>query len=100
MKWCATFRSTRAARWAVRRGLIGRPQLAVIGSLGGLWSPDRVVAETPWRHRKLEGGGGGSIDIGVHQMHWLRYVMGEVAWVSAVTRTLEPERTCATRRAM
>jgi len=28
----------------------------------------------------------------VHQMHWLRYVMGEVAWVSAVTRTLEPER--------
>lgn len=86
------FKATRAARWAVRRGLIGRPQLAVIGSLGGLWSPDRVVAETPWRHRKLEGGGGGSLDIGVHQMHWLRYVMGEVAWVSAVTRILEPER--------
>lgn len=85
-------KSTRAARWAVRRGLIGRPQLAVFGSLGGLWSPDRVVAQTPWRHRKLEAGGGGTMDIGVHQMHWLRYVMGEVAWVSAVTRTLEPER--------
>jgi predicted dehydrogenase len=66
--------------------------MALVGSLGGLWSPDKVVAETPWRHHKLEGGGGGSIDIGVHQFHLLRYVFGEVAWVSAVTRTFEPIR--------
>lgn len=83
---------TRAAGWAVRQGLIGEPQLALIGSLGGLWSPDRIVAETPWRHNKLLGGGGGSIDIGVHQFHLLRYVFGEVAWVSAVARTFEPFR--------
>jgi predicted dehydrogenase len=76
----------------VRKGLIGAPQLAVMGSLGGLWSPDKVVADTPWRHNKLEGGGGGSIDIGVHQFHFLRYVFGEVAWISAVARTLEPVR--------
>ncbi len=82
----------RAAAWAVRQGLIGQPQMALIGSLGGLWSPDKIVAETPWRHHKLEGGGGGSIDIGVHQFHWLRYVFGEVAWVSAVVRTFEPMR--------
>ncbi|MCS7219897.1 MAG: Gfo/Idh/MocA family oxidoreductase [Anaerolineae bacterium] len=85
-------RIVRAAHWAVRRGLIGRPQMAIIGSLGGLWSPDRVVADTPWRHRKLEAGGGGAVDIGVHHFHWLRYVLGEVAWVSAVTRTFEPVR--------
>lgn len=85
-------RFTRAARWAVEKGLIGEPQMALIGSLGGLWSPDKVVADTPWRHRKLEGGGGGSIDIGVHQFHLLRYVFGEVAWVNAVARTLEPVR--------
>lgn len=83
---------TRAAGWAVRRGLIGRPQMAVLGSLGGLWSPDKVVADTPWRHRKLLAGGGGTIDIGVHQFHLLRYVFGEVAWVCAVTKTLEPKR--------
>ncbi len=85
-------RLVRAMHWAVQRGLIGRPQMAVIGSLGGLWSPDRVVADTPWRHRKLEAGGGGAVDIGVHHFHWLRYVFGEVAWVSAVTRTFEPVR--------
>ncbi len=85
-------RFTRAVSWAVRKGLIGRPQMAVIGSLGGLWSPDRVVADTPWRHRKLEAGGGGSVDIGVHHFHILRYAFGEVAWVSAVTRTFEPVR--------
>jgi predicted dehydrogenase len=83
---------TRAAGWAVRRGLIGEPQMALIGSIGGLWSPDVIVAETPWRHRKLLGGGGGTIDIGVHLFHLLRYVFGEVAWVSATTRTFETER--------
>lgn len=85
-------RFTRAAGWAVHQGLIGQPQMALVGSLGGLWSPDKVVAETPWRHYKLWGGGGGSIDIGVHQFHLLRYVFGEVAWVSAVARTFEPVR--------
>jgi predicted dehydrogenase len=85
-------RFTRAFGWAVRRGLIGDPQMALIGSLGGLWSPDKVVADTPWRHYKLQGGGGGSIDIGVHQFHLLRYVFGEVAWVSAVARAFEPVR--------
>ena len=83
---------TRAMNWAVQSGLIGEPQVALMGSLGGFWSPDRVVADTPWRHRKLEGGGGGSIDIGVHHMHWLRYVIGEVASVNALARTFEPER--------
>lgn len=82
----------RAAAWAVQSGRIGRPQMAVAGSLGGLWSPAKVVAETPWRHRKLRGGGGGTIDIGVHQFHLLRYVFGEVDWVSAITPTLEPNR--------
>jgi predicted dehydrogenase len=85
-------RFTRAAGWAVRQGLIGRPQMALVGSLGGLWSPDKVVADTPWRHDKLQGGGGGSIDIGVHQFHLLRYVFGEVAWINAVARTFEPVR--------
>src|SRR3954447_2211578 len=84
--------AVRAAAWAVRAGLIGPVQAAVMGGLGGLWSPDRILAGAPWRHHKLLGGGGGSIDIGVHQMHWLRYVVGEVAAVGATARTLEPWR--------
>ena len=82
----------RVAHWVLREGLIGDLQLAIIGSLGGIWSPTKIVAETAWRHDKLRAGGGGAIDIGVHAMHWLRYVCGEVATVSATVRTLEPER--------
>jgi len=84
--------ATRAMGWAVRTGLIGRVQVAIMGGLGGLWSPDRVVADTPWRHEKQRGGGGGSIDIGVHQLHWMRYVVGEIASVGAVARAYEPVR--------
>ena len=81
---------TRAAAWAIRSGLIGDLQLALFGGIGGLWSPHKIVGETPWRHRKLEGGGGGAIDIGVHVMHMVRYVCGEVAAVSGTVRTFEP----------
>ena len=83
---------TRAMAWAVNQGLIGDLQLALFGGIGGLWSPDKIVAETPWRHRKLEGAGGGAIDIGVHVMHWVRYVCGEIAAVSGTVRTFEPVR--------
>jgi predicted dehydrogenase len=83
---------TRAAAWAIRSGLIGDLQLALFGGIGGLWSPHKIVGETPWRHRKLEGGGGGAIDIGVHVMHMVRYVCGEVAAVSGTVRTFEPLR--------
>jgi predicted dehydrogenase len=83
----------RAQHWAVASGLIGVPQFASMGVLGGLWSPNKIVAETPWRHDKMRAGGGGSIDIGVHQMDWLRYVMGEVESVSAMTGIYAPERT-------
>lgn len=89
----ARFRNVyRATRWAFDTGLLGTPQMAVLGSVGGMWSPDRVVAQTPWRHVKHLAGGGGSIDIGVHQMDVVRYVMGEVAGVQALVRTFEPER--------
>jgi predicted dehydrogenase len=84
--------SVRAAHWVVQKGIIGDMQMALLGSVGGFWSPDKIVAETPWRHRKLEGGGGGAIDIGVHAMHWVRYVCGDIYSVQAAVRTFEPVR--------
>jgi len=83
---------TRAQRQAIDAGLIGRPQLWLSGGIGGEWAPDRVVAGTPWRHRRLSTGGGPAIDHGVHLMHQLRYLMGPVRQVSALTATLEPYR--------
>ena len=83
---------TRALRTALDTGLIGRPQLWLSGGVGGEWAPDRVVAHTPWRHRKLEAGGGPAIDHGVHLMHQLRYLLGPVRKISALTAKLEPYR--------
>ena len=82
----------RVAHWVVQQGLIGKLQMVFIGGIGGPWSPDKIVAETPWRHKKLLAGGGGAIDIGVHAMHWLRYVCGEVATIQGIVRTFEPLR--------
>jgi predicted dehydrogenase len=91
----ARFRpQVRAVRWAFESGLLGQPQLAMLGALGGPWSPDRVVAATPWRHQKVKAGGGASLDIGVHHMDTVRYVLGEVESVQALVGTLEAERFC------
>jgi predicted dehydrogenase len=83
---------SRSLRWVLEQGLVGNPQLWLSGGIGGEWSPDRVVAHTPWRHRKLEAGGGPAIDHGVHLMHQIRYLMGDLDEVSALTRTWEPTR--------
>ena len=84
--------SNRAANWIMQQRLIGEPQLWISGSIGNDWSPDNMVARTAWRHRKLEAGGGGSLDIGVHLFHQIQYLMGPVTEVSALAKTLEPER--------
>ncbi len=85
--------SARLARWLIDRGELGRIQMAASVSIGTAeWSPDRVVADTPWRHDRLIAGGGASLDIGVHLAHRLRYLVGEVRTMTAVARVFEPER--------
>ncbi len=83
---------TRALKWVLDQDLIGRLQLWLSVGVGGEWAPDRIVAHTPWRHQKLEGGGGPAIDLGVHLMHQIRYLMGPVGEISALARTMEDKR--------
>jgi predicted dehydrogenase len=66
--------------------------MVLSGAVGNVWSPDKVVASTPWRHRKIEAGGGGTLDIGAHLFDHLRYQCGEIDEVSALARTFEPVR--------
>lgn len=86
------FESTRATGWAVQSGLLGQVQMVLAGGVGNIWSPDAIVAKTAWRHRKLEAGGGGTLDIGAHLFDRLRYQCGEIEEVSALARALEPTR--------
>jgi predicted dehydrogenase len=86
--------NARVARWVIDQGYLGDIQMIARWGIGTLeWSPDRVVAETPWRHQKLFAGGGASLDIGVHLLHELRYLAGPIDTVSGVTRIFEPSRT-------
>jgi predicted dehydrogenase len=84
----------RMAHWLIDQGYLGDLQMLARWSIGTHdWSPDGIVADTPWRHQKLLGGAGASLDIGVHLLHEFRYLAGRIASVSAVTRIFEPTRT-------
>jgi 1,5-anhydro-D-fructose reductase (1,5-anhydro-D-mannitol-forming) len=84
---------TRHARFLIDEGYLGDIQMAAWWDIGTLeWSPDKIVAETPWRHKKLIGGAGSSLDIGVHWFDRLRYLVGEIKDLSAVMRTFEKKR--------
>jgi 1,5-anhydro-D-fructose reductase (1,5-anhydro-D-mannitol-forming) len=85
--------ATRISRWALDQGLIGDVQMAAWWDIGTAeWSPDKIVAETPWRHKKVIGGAGSSLDIGVHWFDRLRHLVGEIDTMSAVTRVFEKKR--------
>ncbi len=83
---------TRAAGWAVRKGLIGEPRLLISAGVDGRWAPARIVADKAWHHRKLEIGGHATLDWGVHHFDQLRYILGEVEWIYGDSRVLEPTR--------
>ncbi|NSW91286.1 MAG: Gfo/Idh/MocA family oxidoreductase [Firmicutes bacterium] len=84
--------SARLTRWAVESNIIGQPQTAIGINIGGYWSPDKIVANTPWRHNKLTAGAGASLDVFVHDFHKLRYAFGDIEEVYAVVKSLEPTR--------
>ncbi len=82
----------RMSKWVIDQGFIGDVQIVLSGIMGGYWSPDKIVAETSWRHKKLFAGGGATVDMGVHVFHILRYLCGEIDEVSSLVETLEKER--------
>ena len=85
--------STRRARWVIDEGYLGDIQMIAMWAIGTPeWSPDKVVAQTPWRHKKLEAGGGASLDIGVHLLHEFRYLAGELESMFGMMRVFEPIR--------
>ncbi len=82
---------SRHLRWLFEAGRIGRPQIVLMGSVGARWAPDRVVADTPWRHRRIEAGGI-ALDVGVHRFDLVRHLAGEIRDIQARTAIVEPVR--------
>ena len=82
----------RRMKWAFGPdGPLGAVQLAFFGNAGAWWAPNQIVAETPWRHQLIEGGGI-ALDMGPHWFDLVRYVAGEVKNVMGRTAVVEPVR--------
>lgn len=82
---------TRHWKWLFESGVGGALQMVLFGVIGAWWAPNRIVAETPWRHR-LDEGGGLSLDMGVHQFDIVRHLAGEIKSVTGRTAIVEPRR--------
>ncbi|NLS96941.1 MAG: Gfo/Idh/MocA family oxidoreductase [Planctomycetaceae bacterium] len=82
---------TRHLKWLFDSGRIGELQIMLLGSVGARWAPNSVVADTPWRHRRVEGGGI-SLDVGVHRFDLIRALGGEIRDIQARTAVVEPVR--------
>lgn len=83
--------STRHLRWLLDSGKLGQPELVLGGFVAAWWAPDRIVADTPWRHYQADGGGI-TLDMGVHLMHWIRLMAGHPQDIRGTTAVVEPIR--------
>ncbi len=77
--------------WLFHGGPGGRLQMILSGNIARWWAPNRIVAETPWRHKLLEAGGI-TLDLGVHQFNVIRHLAGEVKSVDGRVSVIEPRR--------
>ncbi len=88
----ARFRpAARHLHWLFHGGPGGKLQLVLAGNIARWWAPDLIVAETPWRHKRLEAGGI-TLDLGVHQFNLIRHVAGDVVAVEGRASIVEPRR--------
>jgi len=81
----------RQVKWLFDSGILGKPQMILFGNVGNWWTPNRIVAHTPWRHIKAEAGGI-TLDMGVHLFDIVRYLGGQVTSINGHTAIVEPER--------
>ncbi|MDF1813701.1 MAG: Gfo/Idh/MocA family oxidoreductase [Verrucomicrobiales bacterium] len=73
-------------------GPAGNLQIALMGNVGTWWAPDLIVAETPWRHELIQGGGI-TLDLGPHFFDMIRYIGGgEIKSISGQTEVVEATR--------
>ncbi len=82
----------RMTKWAIDQGYVGEVQMIVNAIMGCYWSPDKIVGTTPWRHKKLTGGGGPVVDFGAHIFDMARYYGGEIEEVEGITKVFENVR--------
>ncbi|MFT5465836.1 MAG: putative dehydrogenase [Verrucomicrobiales bacterium] len=71
--------------------VLGDLQMVLLGAAGKWWAPNKIVAETPWRHKLIEAGGI-ALDLGPHMFDLVRYIAGEMKTVMGRTDVVEKTR--------
>ncbi|MBY0587222.1 Gfo/Idh/MocA family oxidoreductase [bacterium] len=82
---------TEALSWLFRTGRGGTLQMMLYGYIGAWWAPNRIVADTPWRHQRVEGGGI-TVDIGVHFFDQMFLLAGLPRRITGRAHIIEPRR--------
>lgn len=78
------------ARALVQAGAIGELRHGRVGLFHGSYlDPSRPIS---WRLRLATAGGGAMLDLGVHDIDVLRFILGEVRVVRGSARTVVPQR--------
>ncbi|TMB84055.1 MAG: Gfo/Idh/MocA family oxidoreductase, partial [Chloroflexi bacterium] len=78
------------ARALIREGAIGEVRHGRTGSFHGSYlDPARPIS---WRLRAASAGGGAMLDLGVHLIDALRFLLGDARLVAASARTVVPSR--------
>ncbi len=75
---------SRTIHWCIQKGMIGVPRMMFWDDVSW-WTHYR-----DWRHHKLQSGGGGVLDVGVHFADMWRYLLGDANEIYAITKTYEP----------
>lgn len=79
-----------AAHSAIKQGVIGKPY----AFRGEILHSSYLPVEKPmtWRLEKSKSGGGALVDLGVHLIDLVRFLLGDVKMVSCTTKTVVKER--------
>jgi len=76
--------SSRVFHWCIQKGMIGAPRMMFWDDVSW-WTHYR-----DWRHHKLQSGGGGVLDVGVHFADLWRYLFGDAEESYSITKIYEP----------
>ena len=83
----------RAQHWAVANGRIGAIQFVTHREMGVPGRPPHYGSGNLWRHQLIRVGSNTAVDLGVHRLHMIEYVAGQVEAVSGMAGTLEATKT-------
>ena len=79
----------RAQHWAISNGRIGEMRFALHREMGVPGRAPQLGSANAWRHQRTKVGSNTAVDLGVHRLHMIEYVAGQIDSISGMAATME-----------